>query len=158
MQRTLVVLGCALTFIAGSALAQQQNAGGSSGGANDSGGASLTDKARQAAQTIGEKTKEAAGKVRDMAQEAAQKAKAGGDQNTGQRGQSPQSERMQKQADADFKSAKAKCDSVQAQAQRTVCEKRAAVTHANAELRIAKADAAAEGGKTSSMGAGKAAR
>ena len=65
---------------------------------------------------------------------------------------------MQKQADANFKSAKAKCDSVQPQAQQVVCEKRAAVAHANTELRIAKANAAAEGGKTSAMGAGKAAR
>jgi uncharacterized protein YkwD len=151
MQHTLLALGCAFSLLAGSAFAQQQ-------GGND---ASMADKARQAAQTLGEKSKEAAGKMKDLAQEAAQKARAGADQNTADTrpgDRSSESQQMQKRADADHKAARAKCERVQPDAQRNVCEKQAAVAHANAELRIARAEAAAQGGKTSAMGAGKAAR
>ena len=132
MQRTLVTLGIGLTFAIGSALAQQPT---------------MTEKAKDAAHTIGEKTKEAVEKVKDMAQDAAPAGAA-----------NAKIERMQKQADADFKSAKAKCDPIEPRLKKTVCEKQAAVDHATAELRIAKANAAAQGDKTSTMGAGKAAR
>jgi len=160
MQRTLLALSCALILAGGSAFAQQQSSGLGSAATNDTAGASITDKAKQAAQTIGEKAKEAAGKVKDMVQETAQKSKAAADQKTAQAGDGPssKSQQMQKRADAEFKSAKAKCAAIQRQVQKTVCEKQAAVTHANAELRIAKANAAAQGGNTSAMGAGKSAQ
>ena len=145
MERTLLVLGCGLVLAVGSAFAQQKN----------SEGPTMTEKAKEAVQTIGEKAKAGMDKVKDMAQETAQKAKTVDEPSS-------KSERMQKQADADFKSAKAKCDSIEPRVRKTVCEKQAAVVHANAELRIAKAEAEAEaagqGGKTSTMGAGKAAR
>jgi hypothetical protein len=151
MQHTLIAIGCALSLLAGSALAQQP--GGSE--------PSMADKARQAAQVLGEKSKEAAGKVKDMAQETAQKARAATDNDKADAGagtRSREGQQMQKRADADHKAARAKCERIEPQAQRNVCEKQAAVAHANAELRIAKAEAAAQGGKTATMGAGKAAR
>jgi hypothetical protein len=151
MQRTLVAFGLGLTLAIGSAFAQQQSSG-----------PTMTEKAKDAAQAIGERAKEAMDKVKDMAQEAAEKSKADDDQKAARSGKSDAQlsklERMQKQADADFKSAKAKCDAIEPRVQKTVCEKEAAAAHANAELRIAKADAAAQTGKTSAMGAGKAAR
>lgn len=157
MQRTLVALGCCLTLAIGSAFAQQQNPKST----KDSAGPTMTEKAKDAAQTIGEKAKEAVDKVKDMAQDAADKSKAGADERkaeSGDSGPSSKTRQMQAQADADFKAAKAKCDPIDSRVQKTVCEKQAAVAHANAELRIAKANAAAATGKTSTMGAGKAAR
>jgi rRNA maturation endonuclease Nob1 len=65
MHRTLVALGCVLALAGGSALAQQQSG-------DD---ASLKDKARTAARTVGEKTKEAAVKVKEAAKETAGKVK-----------------------------------------------------------------------------------
>jgi hypothetical protein len=151
MQRNLIALGLGFTLAMGSALAQQQNSG-----------PTMTEKAKEAAQTIGEKAKEAVDKVKDMAQESAQKSKKESDEKSaradGDPALSAKIDKMQKQADADFKAAKAKCDSLEPRAQKTVCEKQAAVVHANAELRIAKAEAAAQAGQTSTMGAGKAAR
>ena len=144
MKRTLIALGCGLVLAIGTASAQQ--------------GPTMTEKAKEAAQNIGEKAKDAMEKVKDMAQESARKSKADDDRKAASPAPSGRIERMQKQADADFKSAMAKCDPIEPRVQRTVCEKQAAVAHANAELRIAKADAAAQPGKTSTMGAGKAAR
>ena len=148
MKRTLLALSCTLIFAAGTASAAGNEP-------------TMTDKAKQAAQTIGEKAKEAAEKVKDMAQETAQRAKTAGDDKpdrTADSARSSESQRLQKQADADLKAARQKCDSIQRAADKNVCEKTAAVAYANAELRIAKAEAAAERNKTSSMGAGKAAR
>ena len=151
MQRTLVALGCGLTLVIGSAFAQQQHPAPKA--AHDS-GPTLSEKAKDAAHTIGEKAKEAVDKVKDMAHEAAEKSKSDDGPSIAQ---SSKADRMQKQAEADFKVARAKCDAVEPRLQKTICEKQAAVMHANAELRIAKAEAAAAG-KTSTMGAGKAAR
>jgi hypothetical protein len=173
MQRTLVALGCALTLAGGSAIAQQQqqqNSGASSSGSNNSSGGSLTDKAKQAAQTIGEKTKEAAEKAKDKVTQGGQSGQSG---QSGQPGKQAQAmgasgsggssansandpKQMQKQADADFKSAKAQCEPIQQKSQKTLCEKQAIAAHANAEVDIEKAKVAAQGGNTSSMGAGKA--
>jgi hypothetical protein len=155
MHRTLVALGCGLTFVVGSAFAQQQGQNPKS--ANESSGPTVTERAKEAAQAIGEKTKEAVGKVKDMAQDANRKSEGDSRQGADDNGKTAG---MQKKADADFKSAKTKCGSIQTSAQRTVCEKQAAVAHANAELRIAKANASGQAsgqasGKTSTMGAGK---
>jgi hypothetical protein len=151
MQRTFVALGLGLTLAMGSAFAQQQGSG-----------PTMTDKAKEAAQAIGEKARDAMDKVKEAAQDAADKSKADDNEKAARSGQgdAPNSkiERMQKQADAELKAAKAKCDSIEPRVQKTVCEKQAAAVHANAELRIAKAHAAAQSGKTSTMGAGKAAR
>jgi hypothetical protein len=176
MQRTLVALGCALTLAGGSAIAQQQqqqNFGASSSGSNNSSGGSLTDKAKQAAQTIGEKTKEAAEKAKDKVTQSTQGGQSGKSGQSGQSGKQAQAmgasgsggssansandpKQMQKQADADFKSAKAQCEPIQQKSQKTLCEKQAIAAHANAEVDIEKAKVAAQGGNTSSMGAGKA--
>lgn len=64
MHRTLVALGCALALAGGSALAQQSG--------DD---ASIKDKAKTAARTVGEKTKEAAVAVKEAAKETAGKVK-----------------------------------------------------------------------------------
>jgi preprotein translocase subunit SecG len=67
-------------------------------------------------------------------------------------GQSSSRERvqqMQKQADADYKSAKAQCDTREGQ-QKTLCEKQAKADHAQAELEVEKAKASQQ-----QMGAGK---
>ena len=122
MQRTLVAIGCVLAVSAGSALAQQQQPSGGD----------LTERARQAAQAIGEKTKELAGKVKNKS-----------DDQTAQSGKTAPSgpERMQKQADADYKSAKAQCEVKEGQ-QRTLCEKEATAAHAQAEVQVEKAKAA----------------
>ena len=151
MKRTLVALGCVLTLVVFSASAQQQ--GQSPSSVNESSVPTVTERAKDAAQTIGERAKEAVGKVKDMAQDANRKSKSDSRQGSDVNGKTAG---MQKKADADFKSAKAKCDSIQASAQRTVCEKQADVSHATAELRIAKANASGQAsGKTSAMGAGK---
>ena len=128
MQRTLVAIGCVLAVSAGSALAQQQQ---SSGG-------DLTERAKQAAQAIGEKTKELAGKVKNKT-----------DDQTAQSGKTAPSgpERMQKQADADYKSAKAQCEVKEGQ-QRTICEKEATAAHAQAEVQVEKAKAMGAGPST----------
>jgi hypothetical protein len=167
MHRTFVALGCALALAGGSALAQQQNSGASSSGSNNSSGGSFTDKAKQAAQTIGEKTKEAAEKAKDKVAQSSQGGQSGQSgqsskqsQSMGASGSSGSSandpKQMQKQADADFKSAKAQCEPIQQKSQKTLCEKQATAAHANAEVDIEKAKATAQGGNTSSMGAGKA--
>ena len=152
MQRTLIALACGLALAAGGAFAQQTKP------ANDPPGPTLSEKAKEAAETIGEKTKAAVEKMKDLAHESAQKSKAGDESAKADDVRSSKIEQMQERADADLKAAKAKCDGVEPRAQKTVCEKQAAVAHANAELRIAKAHAAAQAGKTSTMGAGKAAR
>jgi hypothetical protein len=154
MQRTLVVLGCALCLAGGSALAQQQQQ------SDNASGASITDKAKHAAQILEEKAKHAAAVVKEKAQETAHKAKEVADDKTAQSGQGEQggtsaTQQMQKKADADYKSAKDKCEPMQQKAQKTLCEKQAAAAHANAEVDIAKASVAAEGGTTNRMGAGK---
>ena len=158
MKRTLVTLACALALAGGSATAQQQN----SKPAADPSGPTLTEKAKDAAEIIGEKTKAAVEKVKDMAEESARKSKADGDQRSAGAGTSDAGrsriEQMQAKADADYKLAKSKCDPIEPRAQKTVCEKQAAAAHANAELRIAQAEAAAQKGKTATMGAGKAAK
>ena len=125
MQRTLIAM-VAFALAAGGALAQQQEQGGS-----------LTDKARQAAHAIGEKTKEVAGKVMNKAEETARSDQA------------PLSgpERMQKQADADYKSAKAQCEMKQGQ-QKTICGKEATAAHAQAEVQVEKAKAMGAGPST----------
>ncbi len=130
MQRTLVAIGCVLAVSAGSALAQQQQ--------DHSSGGDLTDKAKQAAQALGEKTKELAGKVRNKT-----------DDHTAQSGKTAPSgpERMQKQADADYKSAKAQCEVKEGQ-QRTICEKEATAAHAQAEVQVEKAKAMGAGPST----------
>jgi hypothetical protein len=154
MQRTPIALICALAFAAGGAFAQQA-------AHKDTSTDTMAEKARHAAQTIGEKAKEAAGKVKEMAHEAAEKSKAATDNKTADAGDGEVSDKvrqMQKQADADLKTAKAKCDAIEPRAQKTVCEKQAEAAHANAEVRIAKANAAAHAGKTSTMGAGKSAQ
>jgi hypothetical protein len=146
MQSTHLALVCALALGAGGAFAAEE---------------SMTDKAKDAAQTIGEKARDAMDKVKDLAQENARKSKSAADRTieaSRDEERSAKGEQMQKQADADFKAAKARCISVEPKAQRHVCEKQAVAAHANAELRIAKAEAAAQQGKTSTMGAGKAAR
>lgn len=173
MRRTLVSLGCALAF-AGSALAQQPSTSPSP--SDNASGGSLTERARQAAQDLGEKGKQAAETARDKAQETAGKAKAGMQQATqsGQSGQPAQGtqsmgasgsaaggkdpQQMQKQADADYKSAKAQCEPIAQQAQKTLCEKQATAAHAAAEVEVEKAKMAAQGGGTSAMGAGKPAQ
>jgi hypothetical protein len=127
-----MALGCALALSGASALAQQQDSG-----------TSLTDKAKQAAQSLEEKAREAAGKTKDKTQGTT--AESGPDQ-------------MQKQADADLKSAKAQCEPIQQKSRKTLCEKQATAAHANAEVEIQKARIAAEGGSTSAMGAGKSTR
>jgi len=168
MQRTLVALSCALALAGGTAFAQQQqqqSSGSSASGSNSSGG-SLTDKAKQAAQTIGEKTKETAEKAKDKVAQSTQGGQSG---QSGQSGKQTQSmgasgssgssandpKQMQKQADADYKSAKAQCEPMQQKAQKTLCEKQATAAHANAEVDIEKAKVAAQGSNTSSMGASK---
>jgi hypothetical protein len=162
MQRTFVAIGCALALAAGSTLAQQQQQSPSAGSAaNNSPGPSITEKAKEAAHAIGEKTKEAAEKVKEKAHETAQKAKSSSDDKTAQSSQPGQpgasrADQMQKQADDQYKSARAKCEPIQQKAQKTLCEKQATAAHANAEVDIAKANVAAEGGKTNRMGAGKA--
>lgn len=130
MQRTLVAIGCVLAVSAGSALAQQQQ--------DHSSGGDLTERAKQAAQALGEKTKELAGKVRNKT-----------DDQTAQSGKTAPSgpERMQKQADADYKSAKAQCEVKEGQ-QRTLCEKEAAAAHAQAEVQVEKAKAMGAGPST----------
>jgi hypothetical protein len=178
MQRTLIAVGCALAVTAGSSFAQQQpqpTPGSTGSASNNPSGGSITDRARQAAQTIGDKTREAAEKAKDKAQETAQKAKADSDQKSAQSGQSSPSgqdtqamgasgsqkggandpQQMQKQADADYKSAKAQCEPMQQKSQKNLCEKQATAAHANAEVEIEKARAATEGSKSSAMGAGK---
>jgi hypothetical protein len=159
MKSTLLTLACALALAGGSAFAQQQN----SKPAADPSGPTLTEKAKDAAETIGEKTKAAVEKVKDMAEESARKSKADNDQRAASRSGPSDAgrskiEQMQAKADADYKLAKAKCDPIEPRAQKTVCEKQAAAAHANAELRIAQAEAAAQKGKTATMGAGKAAK
>lgn len=131
MQRTLVAIGCVLAVSAGSALAQQQQ--------DHSSGGDLTEKARQAAQALGEKTRELAGKVKNKT-----------DDQTAQSGKTAPSgpERMQKQADADYKSAKAQCEVKEGQ-QRTICEKEATAAHAQAEVQVEKAKAMGAGPSTS---------
>lgn len=151
MQRNLVALACALGLAAGSALAQPQ--GTDAKATADPSGPTMTDKARQAAQNLGEKARDAMGKVKELAQETADKSRA---DDTANPGRSAQSRKLQKQADADLQAARAKCDAIERDVQKTVCEKQAAVAHATAELRIAKAEAAAAGSKTATMGAGKA--
>jgi NAD+--asparagine ADP-ribosyltransferase len=64
MHRTLVALGCVLALAGGSALAQQSG--------DD---ASVKDKAKTAARTVGEKTKEAVVAVKEAAKETAGKVK-----------------------------------------------------------------------------------
>ena len=64
MHRTLVALGCVLALAGGSALAQQS--------ADD---ASIKDKAKTAARTVGEETKKAAVAVKEAAKETAGKVK-----------------------------------------------------------------------------------
>jgi hypothetical protein len=151
MHHSLVALGCGLTLVVGSAFAQQQ--GQNPRSANDSSQPTVTERAKDAAETLGEKAKGAMGKVKAMAQDANRKSDGDSGQGADDNGKTAG---MQKKADADFKSAKAKCGSIEASAQRTVCEKQAAVTHANAELRIARANASGQAsGKTSAMGAGK---
>jgi hypothetical protein len=174
MKRNLVAIGCALAFAAGGALAQQQqtqSSGGTSPAGSNSSGTSLTDKAKQAAQTVGEKTKQAAEKVKDKTQETAQKAKSNSDQTAQSGGQDTKAmgasgssgssgsandplAQRQKQADADLKSAKAQCEPIQQKAQKTLCEKKATAAHANAEVQIEQARVA-QSGNTSAMGAGK---
>ncbi|MBA2674691.1 hypothetical protein [Ramlibacter sp.] len=144
MKRTLVAFGCAFALLGGTQ-AQQQPGGGS-----------LADKAKQAAQTLGEKTREAAEKVKN----ATQNAKATADQKTtesGGDGGGPETQRMQRQADANYKSASARCRPIEQRAQKTLCEKQATAAHANAEVAIAKANlrARGQGGNTATMGAGK---
>ena len=56
---------------------------------------------------------------------------------------------MQKQADADYKSAKAQCDTKQGQ-QKTLCEKEAALSHAQAEVAVEKAKTMGAGSSTQS--------
>ena len=147
MHRAFVTLCCSLSLAGGSALAQQQPQ-------QQGSGASLTDKAKQVAQDIGEKTREAAEAVKEKVQATGDKAKTDPSSEGGQ-ASAKGSERMQKQADAEFKSAKAKCDAIRQDAQKTLCEKQAAAAHANAEVRIAKANVEGQSGSTSSMGAGK---
>jgi len=158
MQRTLVALGCTLALAAGSAMAQQSGSGENASG-------SLGDRARQAAQTLGEKAKEAAEKAKTKVEETTDKSKAGTDQSAqssqgttamGSSGTDPQ--QMQRQADADYKSAKAQCEPIQQPSQKTICEKEATAAHANAEVRIEKAKVAAQGSATTGMGAGKSSR
>ncbi len=62
---------------------------------------------------------------------------------------------MQKQADADYKSAKAQCDVKQGQ-QKTLCEKEAKAAHAQAELQVEKQKAmgASGGGSQQSSSSG----
>jgi hypothetical protein len=177
MQRTLIALGCALALTAGSTLAQQQPTPGKTDSAtNNPSGGSMADRAKQAGQTITEKTKETASKAKDKVQETAQKAKADSDQKAAQ-GSSTQSmgasgssgssgssssassqggaqdpQQMQKKVDADYKSAKAQCDTIQQKSQKTLCEKKATAAKANAEVQVEEAKAAAEGSKSSSMG------
>lgn len=131
MQRTLVAIGCVLAVSAGSALAQQQQ--------DHSSGGDLTEKARQAAQALGEKTRELAGKVKNKTED--QTAQSGKTAPSGP-------ERMQKQADADYKSAKAQCEVKEGQ-QRTICEKEATAAHAQAEVQVEKAKAMGAGPSTS---------
>jgi hypothetical protein len=179
MQRTLIALGCALALTAGSTFAQQQPTPGQTDSAtNNPSGGSMADRARQAGQTITEKTKETASKARDKAQETAQKVKDDTDQKAAQ-GSSTQSmgasgssgssgsssssasagaqdpKQMQKKVEADYKSAKAQCDTIQQKSQKTLCEKKAAAARANGEVQVEEAKAAAESSKSSSMGASK---
>jgi hypothetical protein len=150
MQRTLVTLTCTLALACGGALAQQQQQPQQPGNAPEG---SITDKAKQAAQTVAEKTKQAAATVKDKAQETAQKAKTAADEKTGDAGEPGQSSAMQqkqRQADEAYKSAKAKCDTVQQKAQKNLCEKQATAAHAKAEVEIAQANVAAEGGQVAS--------
>ena len=113
-----------------------------------SSGGSFTEKAKQAAQTIEEKTKETAEKVWDKAKsETSQTAQSGQSSgSSGSGGSAGGTEQMQKQADADYKSAKAQCDTKSGQ-QKTICEKEATAAHAQAEVQVEKA-------KATTMGAG----
>ena len=138
MKRTLVTLSCVLSLAAGSAVAQQQQ---------QSSGESLGDKAKRAAQAVGEKTKETTGKVLDKVEQTAKPAPGaqsgqGGTNSMGASGSSGSApndpQQMQKQADADLKSAKAQCETKQGQ-QKTICEKEAVAAHAQAEVAIEKA-------------------
>lgn len=138
MPRTLVALCCALALAGGSALAQQPS----------SDGASLTDKAKSAARALGEKTKEAAEKVKSAVDQQAAR--------TGGAARDPR--QMQQEADAEYKSAKARCQGMQQKLQKTLCEKEAAAAHAEAEVEVAKANLATQGGNTATMGAGKSSR
>ncbi|MEJ5992243.1 hypothetical protein WG902_19730 [Ramlibacter sp. PS3R-8] len=61
MHRTLIALGCALAFVGGNALAQQQQATSSSQEP------SVTEKVKGAAKTVGHETKKAAVQVKDAA-------------------------------------------------------------------------------------------
>ncbi|HEX2547984.1 MAG TPA: hypothetical protein VHL79_24075 [Ramlibacter sp.] len=170
MQRTLVGLACALALAAGSAMAQQQPGGGIGLPPTDNpSGASITERARQAAQALGEKTRKAAATAMEKAQEAAQKAKSVAEDRSAPSGagtrtmgaaaaggsMSPALREKQKRADADYKSAKDKCEAIQQPAQKNLCEKQAAAAHANAEVAIAKAQVQADGVKASTAGGGR---
>ena len=133
MHRTLVILSTALTLAATSALAQQPSSG-----------ESLTDKAKQAAQAVGEKTRETAGKAMDKVEQAAQPSEGGQSGQSSQASSSARTASMQKQADADYKSAQAQCDTKEGQ-QKTLCEKEARAAHAQAELQVEKAKAMGAG-------------
>ena len=147
MQRTLVTLGCVLALAGGSALAQQHSQHNSN--SSESSGGSFTEKAKEAAHAIGEKAKEATEKMKDKTASATK----GGSSD------SPQARQMQEKADANYKSAKAKCDSIEGRAEKNLCEKQAAAAHAADEVTIARAELKAQGGSSSdtkAMGAGKA--
>lgn len=163
MKITLAALGCTLVLTGAAAFAQQQQPqnSGTSGSASST-GPTFTDKVKQAAQTVGEKTKETAQKIKEKAQQTAQKANTSDDagqntKSTGASGSSTAATKMQREADADFKMAKAKCDSLDDKLQKSVCQKQAVAAHANAEVKIEKAKAANQG-STSTMGAGKSSR
>jgi hypothetical protein len=134
MHRTFLTLSCVLALASGSALAQQQSTGAGSTGS------SITEKAKEAAHALEEKTKEVVATVKEKAESTTHSGSAA-------------TEQMQKQADANYKSAKARCEPMLQKAEKILCEKQAAAAHANAEVDIAKANLAAEGGKTSAMGA-----
>lgn len=174
MQRTLLALSCALALASGNVLAQQSTPETPSPATGNPTGGTVTERARAAAEKIGDKTREAAGKAKDKAQDTAQKAKADTDQKAAASGSSSGSkdtqamgasgnagsskaEQLQKKADADHKTAKARCDSLQA-SQKTLCEKQADAAHANAEVQVEKARLSAQGGSTATMGAGKSAQ
>ena len=162
MKYTLTALGCALALTCASSFAQQQSQGsGSSGNGNNSSannstpGPTLTEKMKQAAHAVSEKTKDAVDKMKVKTNDAKSSddgnRAAKSDRATGSKTAAAQ---LQDKADANFKAAKAKCGDMGDKSKQAVCQKQAVADHANAEVKVEKTRQA-NSGSTSTMGAGR---
>ncbi|MEO5672991.1 MAG: hypothetical protein ABIR26_20060 [Ramlibacter sp.] len=158
MKFTLAALGCTLALTGVTVFAQQQQPQRDAAAS----GPTFTEKVKEAAHDLGEKTKETARKIKEKTQQAAHEAKTSDDgrnksKSTDGSGNTTAATQLQRKADADLKTAKAKCGLFQDSARKSVCLKQAAAAHANAEVKVEQAKASGHN-STSTMGAGKPAR